>query len=169
MIASMENIDHPHLPEGLPMTRDVAACDHLQGLKFSHPLRKSTDDPVRLSDQLYRRIIRPHKASFDTFPTANKGDKVLHLRDDDEYPLWFYGRDSFGMEGFFAKGLFTASEGNSNERIALRDYNARELTVETEDTAIVLEEYGGWLRVQVATEEGWVPVECVETLERSAG
>lgn len=107
------------------------------------------------------RIVVPHHASFETYPIVMKGEVVEHLSDDSEYPEWFIGRDSSGREGYLPKDYFQASTGTDVVMMAMRSYNARELTVQANTEATLVETYGGWAYIRIAEDAGWVPLDCI--------
>lgn len=107
------------------------------------------------------KVSKAHVRSFPVAPTAKAGATVVFERIDENNPAWFFGRDVAGIAGYFPVGWFDidATAGNA---VALRDYDANELSVGAGDIVEPFEEYGSWLQVRHCGRTGWVPLECVE-------
>lgn len=109
-----------------------------------------------------RTVARAHLRSFAEAPCAKAGDVVAWVRADPRHPGWFLGRDTRGVEGYFATGWFDVDEARRCAR-AQRDYDAGELSVGVGESVEVVETYGGWLRVAKAGgAAGWIPEACID-------
>ena len=76
---------------------------------------------------------------------------------------WLWCVPADGPSGW-VPSAFVRRDGASG--VALRDYDASELTVKPGDVLEALEEESGWLRCLAADGAvGWVPLECVELCE----
>ena len=106
------------------------------------------------------KVTKAYSRSFPNPPKARAGETVEFQRLDDKNPAWFFGRDASGAEGYFPVEWFNIDEGNRTA-IALRDYDANELSIQPGDAVEVKEEYGQWLLVKRQGEMGWIPKECV--------
>ena len=107
------------------------------------------------------RVIKAHKRTYADPIQVKQGDVLRVTRRElwnDRYP-WLWCVNSFGKEGWLPESFV---EVNGEQGIALRDYNAVELTVTIGDNLTIVDEAGGWYWVQSPRREyGWVPVECV--------
>ncbi|GAB5559084.1 MAG: hypothetical protein SynsKO_07310 [Synoicihabitans sp.] len=124
---------------------------------------------------IMRKILRPeppatsalspclssHKCSFEQAPKVTAEEWVIYRESDAKNPGWFKGVTDAGIEGYFPLSWFELDT-NASRATALRDYDARELTVEAGELLAVIERESGWVRVLNASEEiGWVPAACV--------
>ena len=66
------------------------------------------------------------------------------------------------VSGYFPSEWFSI-EASANAAIALRDYSATELAVQTGDSAHVIESVGPWVHViDFKGENGWIRRNCLE-------
>ncbi len=105
---------------------------------------------------------RAHERSFETAPRVHRGVRVRVLKNDDQFPGWFFGACLEGQEGYFPMGWFELSPDGS-AATARRDYDAAELTIEVGVGVECIETEAGWLLVRTADgREGWIPEDCVK-------
>jgi hypothetical protein len=108
------------------------------------------------------RTIAPHERSFAIAPHVEEGSVVHVIRDDEQSPGWFYGAAADGTEGYFPAAWFRRDSSGA-QAIALRDYDAAELTIEANVAIDCIAEVAGWLLVQTDDGlQGWIPHECAE-------
>jgi len=107
------------------------------------------------------RVIKAHQRTYNDPIQVKKGDVVRVTKRElwnDKYP-WVWCIATSGKEGW-APESFVEIQGEQG--IALRDYNAIELSVNIGDDLTILEEASGWYWAKNKRESyGWVPVECV--------
>jgi len=107
------------------------------------------------------RVIKGHKRTYDD-PMHVKQGEVMRVTKrelwNDCYP-WLWCIATSGKEGWMPESFV---EVNGEQGIALRDYNAIELTVTIGDNLTIIDEANGWYWVQsVRRSYGWVPLDCV--------
>lgn len=101
--------------------------------------------------------LAAHQKSFDVVPLVQLGDAVTWVEDDSQHPGWFKGTTSDGVVGYFPRTWFEVDEAKG-QAVALRDYDASELTVSAGQPVGVIETESGWARVMTLDGEiGWVP------------
>ncbi len=107
------------------------------------------------------RVIKAYKRSDDDAMQVTQGEVMSVTKPelwDDHHP-WLWCVTASGKEGWMPESFV---EVNREQGIALRDYNAIELTVKIGDDLIIFDEVGGWYWVQNTRHKyGWVPIECV--------
>lgn len=106
------------------------------------------------------KAIASHTPSFAANPKAQKGDAVIFERFDPENPAWFYGCDPSGTEGYFPVGWFDLCE-EDRSAVALRAYDAHELSIAVGASIEPEEEYGDWILANSGGERGWIPRRCI--------
>jgi uncharacterized protein YgiM (DUF1202 family) len=104
-------------------------------------------------------VRTPHVASFDVALAFAAGD-VLTVEDrDTEWDGWLWCRDQAGVVGW-TPAAYLARDGARG--VALRDYDARELTVVAGETLTVHYEESGWAWcTRKSGESGWAPARCL--------
>jgi hypothetical protein len=86
-----------------------------------------------------------------------KGEPLVVAYESEEWPGWIWCINNEGKNGWVPLNYI---EINSDSAVAIRDYDASELTVMAGEEVIVLEEESGWCWCQYGNDEkGWVPVE----------
>ena len=81
-----------------------------------------------------------------------------------QYPVFIWVATEQGLHGWAPETYLQMS--GPNEAVALRDYDAGQLTVVAGETLEVLDSVEGWLRCRNAARvTGWVPEGDVEELE----
>jgi len=104
------------------------------------------------------RVIQPHVTS-DPTPVRFTTGEVLSLgHHDQQWTTYVWCTDQSGHAGWVPDSHLEVT--GKNEAVALRDYDATELTVSKGE---VLDEAGGWLRCRTSSGlEGWLPGDGVE-------
>ncbi len=101
-----------------------------------------------------------YTAAFADPPKVGAEEIVQLIEHDPNHPGWFKGRTSADKVGYFPAAWFTITSGESTA-MALRDYDAHELTVKAGDPVGIVEIESSWARVMKPSGEmGWVPVEA---------
>ena len=96
----------------------------------------------------------------------NKDDVLAVGHRNQQFPAYVWVATEHGLHGW-APDAYLEMTGH-NEAVALRDYDAGQLTVVAGETLDLLEELGGWLRCRNASGvTGWVRAADVEEVESS--
>ena len=107
------------------------------------------------------RVIKGHTRTYDNPMQVKQGEVTRVTKREfwnDRYP-WVWCVTTNGKEGWMPESFV---EVIGEQGIALRDYNAIELTVTIGDNLTIIDEANGWYWVQsVRRAYGWVPLECV--------
>jgi hypothetical protein len=94
----------------------------------------------------------------------SQGDVVTVGLHDQQWTSYVWGADQHGHGGWIPEEYLRMT--GPREAVALRDYDASELTAARDERLEVLDEAGGWLRCRSAAGVvGWVPADHVETLD----
>ena len=105
------------------------------------------------------KVIKDHKGEFHVPLVAKKGEIVEGQEKETEWKDWLLCRNSSGIHGWVPK-TYLESTSESGRFQFLRDYNAREITIEQGQEVIVLDEESSWAWVRTFLgEEGWIPME----------
>jgi SH3-like domain-containing protein len=105
------------------------------------------------------RIVRDYVAQYPDPIVVGAGQRVPLVRQDDEYPGWWWCVAPDGRQGWVPTELLNIED---NEATMRRDYDAHELTVSAGEVVNVLEQVAAWARVtNRAGRTGWVPVHCL--------
>jgi len=116
------------------------------------------------------RVIEPHITS-DPNPVRFRAGDVLGVgHRDQQWTSYVWCTDQAGRAGWVPDSYFRMT--GPHEAVALRDYDATELTVARGDVLDVLDEAGGWYLCRSALGvSGWVPGDVVEPIadEPAAG
>jgi hypothetical protein len=107
------------------------------------------------------RVIKAHKRSYDDPLYVKKGDVVRVTKRElwNERHEWVWCIATSTKEGWMPESFVQVA---GDRGIALRDYNAIELTAVIGEDILVLDEAAGWYWVRNKHDKyGWVPVECV--------
>ena len=98
-----------------------------------------------------------YDAAFANPPKVAAGEVVQLIEKDPNHPGWFKGRTATGESGYFPVAWFAIA---GSDATAMRDYDARELTVRVGDLVGIVEIESSWARVMKPSGEvGWVPAE----------
>jgi SH3-like domain-containing protein len=111
------------------------------------------------------KVIKGHKSEFHVPLMAKKGEIVEGQEKETEWEGWLFCRNRSGIHGWVPKS-YLESVSESGRFQLLRDYNARELTVDQGQEVIVLDEESSWAWVRTLLgEEGWIPIEKLQGLK----
>jgi SH3-like domain-containing protein len=111
------------------------------------------------------KVIKDHKSEFHVPLMAKKGEIVEGQEKETEWEGWLFCRNASGIHGWVPKS-YLESISESGRFQFLRDYNARELTVDQGQEVIVLDEESSWAWVRTLLgEEGWIPIEKLQGLK----
>lgn len=100
-------------------------------------------------------IVAPYAAQYADPIRLAAGDPLIVHREDEEFPGWHWCTAPDGREGWVNAAFFTRADGAAR---AVRDYTARELTVEPGDTFEIHERLDGWAFGALADgTTGWLP------------
>ncbi|WP_461534934.1 SH3 domain-containing protein [Spongorhabdus nitratireducens] len=105
-------------------------------------------------------VITAHRSNYPNPVTFNEGESFEVGRRDDEYPGWIWVITSDGNQGWAPIQYLKTSKGRA---FALKDYNARELNVNTGDKLHLHHTLNGWVWASdKENSSGWIPLECLE-------
>jgi hypothetical protein len=111
------------------------------------------------------KVIKDHKSEFHVPLVAKKGEIVEGQEKETEWEGWLFCRHESGIHGWVPKS-YLESVWESGRFQFLRDYNARELTVDQGQEVIVLDEESSWAWARTLLgEEGWIPIENLQDLK----
>jgi SH3-like domain-containing protein len=107
------------------------------------------------------RVMRSHITSDPDPVRFVTGDVLSIGHHDQQWRSYVWCTDQSGHAGWVPDSRLQMTD--THEAIALRDYDATELTVAKGELLDVLEEAGGWLRCRTSRgHEGWVPGDSTE-------
>lgn len=93
-----------------------------------------------------------------------RGEVVSVGRRDQQWTAYVWGSDQEGRAGWVPEEYLQMT--GPREAVALREYDATELTVSRGEHLDVLDEAGGWLLCRSTRGQvGWVPANHVEPLD----
>jgi SH3-like domain-containing protein len=105
------------------------------------------------------RVRIDYVAQYPNPIRGRTGQSVTVVRRDSEYPEWVWCIGPDGREGWVPLIVLQINE---EDAVLVRDYDARELSVNAGDDVEVHEEIGGWMRVSSADgHTGWIPAHCL--------
>jgi hypothetical protein len=111
------------------------------------------------------RVLKAYRTQYPDPIQLARGDKVSLGKRDSDYPGWVWATSSVSGKSGWVPEQLLKTRGDEGE--ALRDYSAKELSVEEGDIVTVLEELLGWARIESSSGEvGWIPA---RHLARSLG
>jgi SH3 domain len=120
---------------------------------------------MRVMDTSIRKVrvivsrVRDHIETVHFSP----GDTVSVGHRNQQFPEFLWVATEHGLHGWAPEAYLRMT--GHNEAVALREYDAGQLTVVAGETLDVLDNEGGWLQCRNATGVmGWVPVDDVEDL-----
>lgn len=110
------------------------------------------------------RVVTSYLSSAPEPVRFRTGEAVVVGRHDQQWTSYVWGTDQAGRAGWVPEEYLRMT--GPAEAVALRDYDATELTVAQGERLEVLDEAGGWLFCRtVAGLTGWVPSDHVEALD----
>ena len=105
------------------------------------------------------QVLRSYTPQYSDPITARAGDRVLVGADDPEFPGWLWCTGPDGRAGWVPEP-FLRREGS--EAVLLRDYTARELSVEAGARVVVHHAVSGWAWVTGSDGRAdWIPQTCI--------
>jgi hypothetical protein len=110
------------------------------------------------------RVVTSYVSSSPVPVCFRKGEAVVVGRHDQQWTSYVWGTDQAGRAGWVPEEYLQMT--GPAEAVALRDYDATELTVARDEVLEVLDEAGGWLLCRSAAGlTGWVPSNHTEALD----
>jgi hypothetical protein len=107
------------------------------------------------------RVIETYVTSDPNPVRFRAGDTLGVGHHDQVWTAYIWATDQAGRSGW-VPDEYLQTTGN-NQAVALRDYDATELSVGRKEILEVLGEVGGWYLCRTQTGiSGWVPSSCVE-------
>ena len=105
------------------------------------------------------RVVRDYTRVHADPIQLVRGDAVTVLRRDKEYPGWLWCTNKIDQSGWVHESFL---EEEDYRYIAVADYTALELTVQTDDILMGDRELAGWvLAMDKNGAYGWVPLDHV--------
>jgi hypothetical protein len=110
------------------------------------------------------KVLSPHHPASSDFIEGAPGDTYQFERRKTTYPGWIWCFDGHGNQAWVPEAYLMIT----GEICQLtRDYDSRELDLDSDEVVRVLEEECGWAWVVNDKEQmGWVPLECLIQLEK---
>ncbi|MHA3964025.1 MAG: SH3 domain-containing protein [Candidatus Thorarchaeota archaeon SMTZ1-45] len=110
------------------------------------------------------KVIKNHRSEFQVPLVVKKGEIVEGQERETDLEGWLWCRNSSGAHGWVPKA-YLESTSKSGQFQFIRDYNARELTIEAGKEVLVLDEESGWAWVRTSLgDEGWIPLRNLQGL-----
>jgi len=107
------------------------------------------------------QVVAPHVTSDPNPMSFHIGDTLGVGHRDRQWTDFVWCTDQAGRSGWVPRAYIEMT--GAHEGTALRDYDARELTVATKEILDVLDEAGGWFLCRTSTGQvGWVPGTALE-------
>jgi hypothetical protein len=130
-------------------------------------------DSAELSGRVYNdtmaeipsrvRVVESHVTSYSDTVHFRIGDVLGVGHHNQQWKSYVWCMDQGGHAGWVPD--FYIEMTAEHEAIALRDYDATELTVGRGEELDVLDEAGGWLLCRTSNGlEGWIPATCVTAI-----
>ena len=106
------------------------------------------------------RVVSDYRAAYPNPLKVRAGESLRIGETDTENEAWAWCTGPSDNGGWMPRSYFEAV---GEAGVALRDYDAAELSAEAGEELIVLEEESGWAWARDPRGRlGWVPLECVE-------
>ena len=106
------------------------------------------------------RVITDYRSAYPDPIVLSVGDEVTVEDRKSEWSGWVWCTTAKGKSGWVPEKYI---QRNDSSGIALRDYDAAELSVAEGEELKIIDEESGWLRCQHEDGRlGWVPMEHVE-------
>ena len=106
-------------------------------------------------------VIKAYVSSYPDPIGFDAGATVNVVREDSEYPGWFWCRVPSGKEGWVHRSFLAGTVGATT---SVEAYSARELTVTGGERGSVVRSLDGWAFVRLDSgEEGWLPSSHIRT------
>jgi len=111
------------------------------------------------------KVVKNHKSEFQVPLIAKMGEIIEGEEKETEWEGWLWCRNNSGVHGWVPK-IYLEPTPESGQYKFLKDYNARELTVDEGQEVIVLDEESGWGWVRTPLgDEGWIPLANLQDLK----
>ena len=105
------------------------------------------------------RVVREYTAQYPDPIAVRAGDRVVVGADDPEFPGWWWCTGPDRRAGWVPAQLMRRE---GPEGVMLRDYTAREVSVQAGVEVVVHQVVSGWAWVSVADgRAGWLPQSCL--------
>jgi hypothetical protein len=105
-------------------------------------------------------VIKIHKADNSQPLVVKRGEIIEGKEKKTDWEGWLWCRTLHGIKGWIPKNYLQKYQNEPEHYSVLRDYNARELTVNIGQSLLILDEESGWAYVKTASqEEGWIPLQ----------
>ena len=115
---------------------------------------------------MHARVARNYRTQYHDPVTIVVGETVLLGARDDEWPRFIWGTDPYGRSGWIPDDVL---DRDSGEARCIRDYSARELDVDVDESLQLLAETGGWWWCEnTRGQQGWVPATHLNLEQHSA-
>ena len=112
-------------------------------------------------------VIKKHTSEFSIPLTIMKDDTIEGERRETEWGGWLWCKNDVDIFGWVPEPYLKKLP-EDRKYIALRDYNAIELSVDIGQELMVLDEASSWAWVRTSQgDEGWVPLENLENVTKS--
>ena len=112
-----------------------------------------------ISDFKRAQVTQAYKTCYEDAICLKAMDAVTVVRQDDEWPEFFWCINSQNKEGWVPQSYFF-KEGEIAHM--LKDYSAKELTVSQGEELVLIDSLGGWFWAENKNgEQGWLPEKCV--------
>ena len=113
------------------------------------------------------RVVKAHEGSIGDMLVVREGERLAFERRKTEFEGWIWCVSRSGQVAWVPEA-WVSLEGRSC--VMRRDYDSTELTVGVgeEVTGALVESGWAWVRTSDGR-EGWVPVNCIEKIERGSG
>lgn len=104
-------------------------------------------------------VIKPYTAAYPDPIAIQAGEKLILFERESEWPEWVWCQAQNGKEGW-VPAAYICKQGA--EFTAAYDYDAKELSVNANETVEILREESGWVWSRNdAGAEGWVPLDYI--------
>lgn len=112
-----------------------------------------------MREPVVARVVREYTALYSDPITVHAGERVLVGADDPEFPGWRWCTGPDGRAGWVPEQLLQRA---GTDALVLRDYTARELSVEAGVEVVLDHVTSGWAWV-IAPDgrSGWIPQACL--------
>jgi hypothetical protein len=108
------------------------------------------------------KVIKAYAAQYPDPISGLAGQRLLHQRQDEEYPGWWWCQGPDGREGWVPE---TCLRFESGQAVLLRNYDAHELSAGAGEELEVHEQVLGWARATNSEgRTGWLPANCLVPL-----
>jgi hypothetical protein len=112
------------------------------------------------------KALRPYRPESSDFIVGAVGDTFKFERRETMYPGWVWCFDGRGHRAWVPEAYLVITGETCR---LIRDYDSRELELTSCETVHIIEQESGWARVINRKEQtGWVPLECLISLENDS-